>query len=859
MRPIVTILIFSICINLSAQNELTGLKKLIDAIQNMYSVHFIYDSSLANTQPGGTVQKNCSLAENLNNIFRNTNIRWEIQGESVLLFRQDKHTFSGYVCDTNGETLVNVTVYDLNTQSGTLTNGQGFFSITLPGGVHKIRFSYIGFQNVIKEIDLESDTHETICMKESPTSLNDVEIVADLNSPLRTTQTGKVSLTTEQLNTEFSLLSSPDLIKTIQRIPGVSSGTELLSGMYVHGGKNDENLFLLDGAPLYQVNHLGGLFSAFNTDIVKNVDFYKSGFPARYGGRLSSVVDVRTKEGSMKQYHGSISLGLLDGRFQVEGPIVKDKTSFNFAVRRSWADVFTVPAFFFYNLSNPKNKRNIRYAFYDVNGKIIHHFSEKNKLSLSVYSGNNLLKIKANQIFDEDRSSSDQEHYTSDFKIRWGNTNIALTWNSQFSPKLYASIAGIYSRNNSLYDYAEDDRFLMKGQEVSMKRTERFNHSIIDDFGYRLDFDYRPSIGHHIRLGSNFLYHIYRPQDTSSRDQNDENTLTYSNKSRYEGSEVSFYAEDEMRLFLQMRMNAGLHYTIYRTDGKTNHSIEPRLSLSYRFSDMVVVKTSYTEMSQFAHQLSNTYLNLPTDSWVPSTRKVRPMRSRQLAAGVYMELPLHLRLDVEGYYRTTSGLLEYDNGNSLMLPSDNWDNLVRSGKGRSYGVELSMAYKDSHNTIEAGYTLSWSKQKFEDFYPDWYFSKFDNRHNLVVSFRHKFNDHIDVYSAWTFRSGDRATVPTQYVNGPSFPGVPDSGEPELIYGKPNNITLPSYHRLDIGINFRRITKRGFERIWNISIYNAYCRMNPLYTKIERRPDGSFRGKGVGIFPIIPSFSYTLKF
>lgn len=859
MRTIVTVFILGICVSTSAQNELPELKRLIDAIQKMYSVHFIYDSSLADTKPGGNIQNNITLSENLNNIFRKSNIKWEIQDEYVLLYRENRHTLSGYVCDDNGESLVNVTVYDLSTQSGTLTNEQGFFSITLPEGVHKMRFSYIGFHNVIKEIDLDTDFHGIIYMKENTTLLDGVEVVADLNSPLRTTQTGKVSLTTEQLNTEFSLLSSPDLIKTIQRLPGVSSGTELLSGMYVHGGKNDENLFLLDGAPIYQVNHLGGLFSAFNTDIVKNVDFYKSGFPARYGGRLSSVVDVRTKEGNMKQYHGSFSLGLLDGRFQLEGPIVKDRTSFNFAIRRSWADVFTAPAFLIYNSSNPDNKRNVRYAFYDLNGKITHLFSDRNKLSLSVYSGNDLLKMKANQIFNDKMSGSDQENYTSDFRIRWGNTNVALTWNSLFSSKLYASLAGIYSRNNSLYDYVENNRFFMKGQEVSMKRTERYNNSTIDDFGYRLDFDYRPTVSHHLRFGSNFLYHIYRPQDTSSRDQNNEKNVKHSNSSHYEGSEISFYAEDDMKVFPDVNLNAGLHYTLYRTDGVTNHSIEPRLSLCYRLSEKMAIKTSYTEMSQFAHQLSSTYLNLPTDSWVPSTRKVHPMRSRQLAAGIYMELPFHLRLDVEGYYRTTNGLLEYDNGNSLILPSDNWENLVRSGNGKSYGMELSMSYNHSHNTIEVGYTLSWSKLKFKDFYPDWYFSKFDNKHKLNISFRHKFNNRIDAYSAWTFRSGDRATVPTQYVNGPSFPEVPDSGEPELVYGKPNNITLPPYHRLDVGVNFRRTTKKGFERIWNVSVYNAYCRMNPLYTKIERLPDGSFRGKGIGIFPIIPSFSYTLKF
>lgn len=854
MRIVLTLLLFYVCMSIKAQQQdMTEMKKAIDLMQGMYGVTFVYDSSLVTAKPQALPLTGNSLQENLKRIFDGTGIKWEIRNEYVLLCRPDHYTFSGYVCENSGETLINVTVLDLNTLKGTLSNEHGFFSITLPEGKHKFRFSYIGYQDVVKEVDLSSNYNGVIYLKESSTALKEVVVVADMNAPLRTTQTGKVSLTTEQLNTEFSLLSSPDLVKTLQSLPGVASGMELLSGMYVHGGKNDENLFLLDGTPLYQVNHLGGLFSAFNTDIIKNVDFYKSGFPARYGGRLSSVVDVRTKEGNTKEFHGTFSLGLLDGRIQFEGPIIKDKTSFNIAMRRSWADLITSPVFFLLNRSNPDDKKKVRYAFHDINGKITHHFSDNNKLSLSVYSGNDLLKAKAQQVFDKG------EHYDSDFKAKWGNLTTALTWNCQITPKLSGSFTGAYSRNISMYDYVEGSRFFSDGEQTSMTGMERSNHSTIDDMGYRMEFDYRPGSNHHIRFGSNYLHHIYHPQNTASKNQTDRDTLSAESASSYKGNEVAFYAEDEMRLSSKAKLNTGLHYTLYQTDGKIYHSLEPRLAMSYQCSEKATMKVSYTEMSQFAHQLSNTYLNLPTDSWVPSTREVRPMRSRQVAAGIYTELPRHISLNVEGYYRTTSQLLEYDGGNSLMLPADNWDNLVKTGKGKSYGVELSLAYKDRYNVIEAGYTLSWSLQKFTDFYPDWYSSKFDNRHKLNIAFRHKFDDHIDAYAAWVYRSGDRATVPTQYVNGPSFPGTPDSSEPELIYEKPNNITLPAYHRLDLGVNFRRITKRGFERIWNISVYNAYCRMNAFYTRIERLPDGGFRGKGFGIFPIIPSFCYTLKF
>lgn len=333
MRIVLTLLLFYVCMSIKAQQQdMTEMKKAIDLMQGMYGVTFVYDSSLVTAKPQALPLTGNSLQENLKRIFDGTGIKWEIRNEYVLLCRPDHYTFSGYVCENSGETLINVTVLDLNTLKGTLSNEHGFFSITLPEGKHKFRFSYIGYQDVVKEVDLSSNYKGVIYLKESSTSLKEVVVVADMNAPLRTTQTGKVSLTTEQLNTEFSLLSSPDLVKTLQSLPGVASGMELLSGMYVHGGKNDENLFLLDGTPLYQVNHLGGLFSAFNTDIIKNVDFYKSGFPARYGGRLSSVVDVRTKEGNTKEFHGTFSLGLLDGRIQFEGPIIKDKTSFNIAM-----------------------------------------------------------------------------------------------------------------------------------------------------------------------------------------------------------------------------------------------------------------------------------------------------------------------------------------------------------------------------------------------------------------------------------------------------------------------------------------------------------------------------------------------
>lgn len=373
------ILLSVLCLNLYAQTKSTNMKQVIEILQKWYQVNFVYDASLENIKLANTPLINNSLEENLKTVLNKTGICWEKKDNYILLFRQKQYTYSGYVCQDNGETLINATIFDQTTKTGTLSNEHGFFSLTLSEGKHSIRISSIGYQETMNEIDLKADCQTTVYLKENTIPLADIEIIGNLNSPLNTTQTGKVSFTSEQLHTEYSLLSSPDLVKTIQNVPGVSSGTELLSGLYVHGGKNDENLFLLDGTPIYQINHVGGLFSAFNTDIIKNVDFYKSGFPARYGGRLSSVIDVRTKDGDMKEFHGNFSLGLIDGRIQFEGPIIKNRTSFNIAMRRSWADLLTAPAFAIFNRVQSNNDHlNARYAFHDINGKITHRFTKWN-------------------------------------------------------------------------------------------------------------------------------------------------------------------------------------------------------------------------------------------------------------------------------------------------------------------------------------------------------------------------------------------------------------------------------------------------------------------------------------------------
>lgn len=837
-------------LSINAQSRVT-VEDMMEQVKSIYPVSFIYDSSIKLNIPySGKKPSMTSLENCLETIFNNTGIKWEINGDYVILKRLSSYTLSGYIYQENGETVINATVWDIISNTGTLTNEHGFYSLTLNEGKHKIRFSHISCGEHTKDITLEGNKSQNIYLK-ADYRINEVVVTANLNSPIYTTQTGKVSFSARDFVSGNNFMSSPDVVKKLQSLSGVASGTELISGLYVHGGGNDENLFLLDGTPLYQINHAGGLFSAFNTDIVKNIDFYKSGFPARYGGRLSSVVDVRTNNGNMKEYHGSFTLGLLEGRIQFEGPIIKDRTSFNVAMRRTWLDLFTAPAFAIMNTSR-RDKQNVRYAFHDINAKVTHIFSEKSRVDISLYSGNDLLKVNNKAYFYTSEPSNIDK-----FNLQWGNLTASVNWKYIFSHKLFANFTGVYTHNRSKFDYLSEEKLISK--EGSIIKTQN-NHSTINDFGYRMEFDYRPNTWNHIRFGSNYMHHIFMPQNFYSKyDNATNNELTDRIKSQYKSNEFTFYAEDEISLSSRLKLNGGIHYTMFSIASTKYHSVEPRAAMNIKVCDNASFKISYTEMSQFMHQLSATYLNLPTDYWVPSTERITPMRSRQYSAGIYSRLPYNIKLSIEGFYKTMHNLIEYNGDNQLNPSANDWEESVRTGKGKAYGAETDISYSNGKTSIDVSYTLSWNKRFFPDFHQSWYPDKFDNRHKFSINLSHKFNNRIDAYASWNFHSGNRITIPTQKVEAPAIPGTENSNEGMMIYEAPNNVSLPAYHRLDLGINFRKTTKRGFERIWNVSLYNAYCRMNPLYATIKQNPNGTFTGKGQGIFPIIPSFCYTLKF
>ncbi len=787
------------------------LKSQMEVLHKHFGINFVYDSSLDLDIPyRGEPMKALAVRESLEScletLFKDTGIRYEINSRYVVLVKADSK---------------------------------------------------------------KKPRQFTIFIEEQRDTLTESSITAFVGRQKNATQTGLTKLDSKKFQRGFYFMSSPDVIKTLQMLPGVSGGAELFSGLHVYGGDGYDNLYLMDGIPMYQAGHLAGLFSAFNTDVIETVDFYKSGFPARYGGRLSSVVDVRTREGDFNEYHGNFSIGLLDSRFSLEGPIIKGKTSFNLGLRGSWLDVISIPAFALINRMTVKDsgeRYNAHYRFWDANARLTHRFAPDNTLSLNFYMGRDNLGFGIGvEDTDEDRS----EVTDGDLALNWGNMVTSLNWDLKLSDNLYVDASLFHSQNRSSYELTsvEDNRsYMMDGTyDRYWRSAEEYNIAVVNDLGAKVDFDWYPSESHHIRFGTKLCGHLYSPRRGISVEQNifgRGESETESVRKTYNCLEPSLYVEDEMRLASWLEANVGLRYAFSRVKGKTWHSVEPRVALSFRISPMVALKASYTEMSQFAHCIASTYIDLPFNMWMPSTAGIKPSRARQAAAGVYLNLPHGMNVNVEGWYKTMDNLYEYGGTGTSIFPSiTTWETSFREGKGKSWGASAEFGYRTEKTDVTASYTLSWNFRRFDAFWHDWYPDRNDHRHRINITASHRFTKRFDAYIGWNWRKGSRITV-LSHID-------PDTGE--YHYTSPNNLQLGDYHRLDLGFNFRKTTRRGNESIWNLSIYNAYCRMNPFYANVYRykanhtingevvSSEDRPKGLNIGLIPIVPTFSYTLKF
>ncbi len=779
-----------------------------------------------------------------------------------------KRTISGYVMDAaSKETLIGATIFDKNSGKGCATNNYGFYTLTLNQGEVDLQVSYVGYTQQNRTFDLKENQSLNFAL-ETNTTLDEVVVEGTRATvSARSPQMSVVELPVQQIKTIPTLFGEADVLKAIQLLPGVQNGSEGSAGMYVRGGGPDENLLLLDGVPVYNVNHALGFFSVFNPDALKNVTLYKGSFPAHFGGRLSSVVDIRMKEGDMQKYHGNFSIGLISSKFNFEGPIVKDKLSFNLSFRRTYGDLLIKPALWIASAVNPEmSKLRAGYNFYDFNGKLNWKISDKDRLYLSFYTGDDNIYFGVRY---KDYSTDDiQFNDNMGIGWRWGNKVASLRWNHVMSQRLFmdASVNYTQYRHRLSMDMSEETVYQQYNQTVKDEFDMAYK-SGINDLTAKVDFDYTPLPNHEIRFGGNYTYHMFRPEVQSYKMTESNQTAidTTMSASNVYAHETALYAEDNMTFGDIFRVNAGLHYSTFTVEGKTYQSVQPRLSASVMLASNLSLKAGYAYMTQYVHLLSNSSLSLPTDLWVPVTKNIVPMNAHQWSLGAFYELPRLFDISVEGYYKTMDNLLEYKDGASFFGSSDTWENKVSMGRGWAYGVELLVQRSFGKTTGWVGYTWAHSNRQFDregmtinngNVFP----AKYDRRHDLSITVQHKFSDRFDLSGTWVFSSGNCGTLGTQI-----YDGLPNENGflTQINALERNNFRMPSYHRLDLGVNFHKQKKHGI-RTWNISVYNVYNRNNPWVVYTDYKWDEATQTEKktlmqASIFPIIPSVSYSYKF
>lgn len=768
------------------------------------------------------------------------------------IMAQNKHTISGYVREKGSrELLPGVNIYLPQQKTGTTTNNYGFYSITLPAGSYELQYSFVGYAIAIQQLTLDADKVIDIDLQPNAT-LQEVVVTGEkIERATESAQMSMVALPVSQIKNIPALLGEKDVFKALQLMPGVQKGSEGNSGLYVRGGGPDQNLIILDDAPVYNAYHLFGFFSVFNGDALKSVELTKGGFPARFGGRLSSVVEMTMKDGNKEKFSGEAGIGLISSRLTLEGPIIKNKSSFLVSGRRTYVDALIRPFM-------PSDEK-AGYYFYDLNAKLNYDFGPKNRLYVSGYFGRDKFYFNSNY---------SGEGYDKG-GLYWQNKTATIRWNHLFNNKIFSNTSFIFSE----YDLNIYEKYKSYYDNYSLTYS-----SGIRDFGLKHDLEYHLSPAYTLRAGLQSTYHHFQPSAIVEVDQG--TRYDFNSKVAYESLESGLYAENIFNFSGKAQLNAGLRLSHFVAENKPYFNLEPRLSANYIINDGFSVKAAFALMNQYIHLLSNTGIGLPTDLWVPSTDRVAPQHSSQLSAGVAKELfQGKALLTVEGYYKKSRNILGYLPGASFLLlddPTDaqnfTWQDNVTAGKGESYGIEVLLHKKTGKTSGWIGYTLSWTQLQFDEInFGKKYWARYDRRHDISVVVIHELRKNITLSGTWVYGTGNAITLPVG-----SFPSMPHDplSQYNVVetpyfyynnltdYGAVNDFRMKAYHRLDLAVQVHKKFSKH-ERTWEFGFYNAYNRKNPFFYYIENEYYNNdtyiSKLKQVAIFPIVPSVTYSVKF
>lgn len=792
-------------------------------------------------------------------------------------------TISGTIKDAqNGETVVGATVFLKELNKAASTNQYGFYSITGPKGNYTIVFSYLGYKTITQEIDLNKNVNLSVSFSTAETNLSEVEVTTKAgNENVKNTQMSAVNLDMTEIKKIPAFMGEVDILKTIQLLPGVKNAGDGNTGFYVRGGGPDQNLILLDEAPIYNASHLMGFFSVFNGDAIKNVNLIKGGMPAQYGGRLSSVLDIQMKDGNNQNFEVDGGIGVIASRITVQGPLQKNKSSFIISARRTYVDVIAKPWI------EKSDFKGTSYFFYDLNAKLNYIINDKNRIYLSGYFGRDKFVFK-----------SEEDNFNT--KIPWGNASACLRWNHIFSSKLFSNASLVFTN----YDFS----FIATEQDF-----EATIKSGITDYTAKYDLNYFPNPRHNIKTGINYIFHRFVPTSVSARQGS--TVFDLGKATKLYSHDAAIYVSDDWDITQNLRINAGLRFGNFTQIGpfdryikdftgkvvdtvsyKTNdvvanyNGLEPRLSLRYTLNKTSSLKASYARNFQYIHLATISSVSLPTDVWMPCTEVIKPQESNQYAIGYFKNFKDNqFETSVEAYYKTMSNQIEYKEG---AQPADNVydnpDNAFTFGKGWAYGAEFFIKKRTGKFTGWIGYTLSWTWRQFKEInYGEKFLAKYDRRHDASVVLTYDATRQWNFAAVWVYGTGNRGTLPNGFFLY--------EGSLSNDYGLRNSYQFIAYHRADINVTFtpnrtkklekRRLmlvekfraegkdtsniilTKkwlRNFSNSFTLSVFNLYNRYNPYFIYLTRRGDfanGTLEvgAKQVSLFPILPSLTWNFKF
>lgn len=789
----------------------------------------------------------------------------------------DYKTLSGYISDrSTGEPLIGAAVMSGN--GGVVSNSYGHYSLRVPAGKINIKIQYVGYVSIQETIDILNDTVLNFSLS-SDNTLEASVVSEKAEAGVRSRFAGAISLPTELITTAPVLAGEADVIKTLQLMPGIQSGREGFSGIYVRGGDQDENMFLLDGVSIYNVNHMFGLFSAFAPEAVKQVSIFTGAFPAKFGGRTSSIIDIRTNDGDTRKIKGSVTLGMLNERFHLEGPLYKQKTTFSVSARGT--HTFLVSPVL--NLSKAK----FNYWFYDLNAKLTHRFSDSQSIYFSFFNSEDHMKYEDNTVSTEEFKDMNRKIELEDKNSSFnGNLLGILKWKGSFGNGLFMNSAVYFNRyrfqlENNSFSAISTSTGNQNNQPSFRSESQRImkNNSGIRDYGYYLNAEYNVSNNLRLQSGAEAISHVYSPD--SHLFISDLGSFVPKKNETIGGMEASVYANASLSIVDRLFADAGARYTYFNVRKTPFHSFQPRLSLKYDFNRRYSIRLAYSRLSQYVHLLHNDYYNFPTDLWVPVTDRIPPQISDIWSAGAtYADNSWEF--SVEPYYKKLYNNIDFIDGHLLFNTFTNWEENVAVGEGRSFGADFWLRKTTGKTRGFIKYSISKSERRYPDGSVNagkWFPFSYDRPHYLNINLSHRFNDRFDVSATWSLASGNLMTVPTSVAiivfqqrepdDEMGYKYMKKNVSLSEAYPQKNNYRLSPTHHLDVNATYRSTYKNGTEGIWALGVYNLYNAKNPQFYNVAYKENSKNWEEGAissdyeiftsTVLVVMPTLSYTYKF